>query len=170
MAKSGRVPSSTVELGIKFVQIAGLHSNDSNARTHSARQLRQIARSIERFGFTNPVLIATCNNKIICGHGRVAAAQLLGLLGFSLGMHPAFEPCLHQRRSPPPGNAILRGRDKGPERPLEIQSTDCGDKMHARIAASSGLFATNREISVCARLHGGGRSRSRTSLCPIFPC
>src|SRR5690242_10752727 len=52
---------------------------------------------------------------------------------------PAFEPCLHQRRSPPPGNAILQGRDKGPERPLEIQSTDCGDKIHARIAASSGL-------------------------------
>jgi hypothetical protein len=74
---------------------------------------------------------------------------------------PAFEPCLHQRRSPPPGNAILRGRDKGPERPLEIQSTDCGDKIHARIAASSGLFATNREISVCARLRGGvGRTRT----------
>jgi ParB-like chromosome segregation protein Spo0J len=78
MSKSDRVPSSTVELGIKFVQIAGLHSNDSNARTHSARQIRQIARSIERFGFTNPVLIDG-NDKIICGHGRVAAARLLGL-------------------------------------------------------------------------------------------
>jgi ParB-like chromosome segregation protein Spo0J len=78
MSKSDRVPSSTVELGIKFVQIAALHSYGSNARTHSARQIRQIARSIERFGFTNPVLIDG-NNKIICGHGRVAAAQLLGL-------------------------------------------------------------------------------------------
>ena len=78
MSKSDRVTSSTVELDIKFVQIAALHSNGSNARTHSARQIRQIARSIERFGFTNPVLIDG-NNKIICGHGRVAGAQLLGL-------------------------------------------------------------------------------------------
>ena len=78
MSKSGRIPNSTVEHGIKFVRIAGLHPNSSNARTHSVRQIRQIARSIERFGFTNPVLIDG-NNKIICGHGRVAGAQLLGL-------------------------------------------------------------------------------------------
>ena len=31
-------------------------------------------------------------------------------------------------RSPPSGNAILRGGDKGPEKALEIQSTDCRDK------------------------------------------
>ena len=78
MSKSGRIPNSTVEHGIKFVRIAGLHPNSSNARIHSARQIRQIARSIERFGFTNPVLIDG-NDKIICGHGRVAGAQLLGL-------------------------------------------------------------------------------------------
>jgi hypothetical protein len=36
--------------------------------------------------------------------------------------------------------------------------------MRARIAASSGLFALNREISVCAGLRGGGRSHSRTCL------
>jgi ParB-like chromosome segregation protein Spo0J len=78
MSKSDRVPSSTVELGIKSVQIAALHSNGSNARTHSARQIRQIARSIERFGFNNPVLVDE-NNRIIAGHGRVAAAKLLGL-------------------------------------------------------------------------------------------
>ena len=49
-----------------------------NARTHSKQQIRQIADSIERFGFTNPVLISE-EDEIIAGHGRVAAAKLLGL-------------------------------------------------------------------------------------------
>lgn len=49
-----------------------------NARTHSRKQVRQIADSIERFGFTNPVLISD-DGEIIAGHGRVEAARLLGL-------------------------------------------------------------------------------------------
>lgn len=49
-----------------------------NARTHSKKQIRQIARSIERFGFTNPVLIDEANG-IIAGHGRVLAAQSIGM-------------------------------------------------------------------------------------------
>jgi DNA modification methylase len=49
-----------------------------NARTHSDGQVKQIARSIERFGFTNPVLVDDGLN-IIAGHGRVLAALKLGL-------------------------------------------------------------------------------------------
>ena len=49
-----------------------------NARTHSRKQIRQIADSIERFGFTNPVLVSD-EGDIIAGHGRVEAAKLLGL-------------------------------------------------------------------------------------------
>jgi len=49
-----------------------------NARTHSRKQLRQIADSIEAFGFTNPVLVDQAN-VILAGHGRVAAARLLGM-------------------------------------------------------------------------------------------
>jgi DNA modification methylase len=49
-----------------------------NARTHSKKQIRQIADSIERFGFTNPVLIDE-SGAILAGHGRLAAAKLLGL-------------------------------------------------------------------------------------------
>lgn len=48
-----------------------------NARTHSKKQIKQIAKSIERFGFTNPVLISD-EGEIIAGHGRVEAARLLG--------------------------------------------------------------------------------------------
>lgn len=49
-----------------------------NARTHSRKQLRQIADSIETFGFANPVLIDE-DNTILAGHGRVAAAREMGL-------------------------------------------------------------------------------------------
>lgn len=47
-----------------------------NARVHSKKQIRQIAASIERFGFVNPVLIGV-DDSIIAGHGRVEAAKLL---------------------------------------------------------------------------------------------
>ena len=49
-----------------------------NARTHSAEQVAQIAGSIREFGFTNPILTDE-NGTIIAGHGRLAAAQKLGL-------------------------------------------------------------------------------------------
>lgn len=49
-----------------------------NARTHSTRQIAQIADSIRRFGFTNPVL-ASDDGQVIAGHGRLMAARQLGL-------------------------------------------------------------------------------------------
>lgn len=49
-----------------------------NARKHSGKQLSQIADSIRRFGFTNPVLISD-DGEIVAGHGRVLAARQLGL-------------------------------------------------------------------------------------------
>ena len=62
---------------IKYRATDSILPNPRNARTHSAQQIQQIARSIERFGFNNPVLVDQ-NNQIIAGHGRVAAAKLLG--------------------------------------------------------------------------------------------
>ncbi len=50
-----------------------------NARTHSKRQIKQIAESISVFGFTNPVLVDR-NKRIIAGHGRVDAAKRLGMV------------------------------------------------------------------------------------------
>ena len=49
-----------------------------NARTHSEQQVAQIAASIVEFGFTNPIL-AGSDGVIVAGHGRLAAAQKLGL-------------------------------------------------------------------------------------------
>jgi DNA modification methylase len=57
---------------------ASLKPYARNARRHSKRQVKQIADSITRFGFTNPVLISD-DGEIIAGHGRVEAAKLLGL-------------------------------------------------------------------------------------------
>lgn len=49
-----------------------------NSRKHDHQQVEGIAASIREFGFCNPVLIDG-DNGIIAGHGRVMAAQLLGL-------------------------------------------------------------------------------------------
>lgn len=57
--------------------VADLKPYEKNARTHSKKQIKEIARSITRFGFTNPVLIDE-ESMILAGHGRVAAAKLLG--------------------------------------------------------------------------------------------
>jgi ParB-like chromosome segregation protein Spo0J len=62
---------------IEHWPIANLAPYANNARRHSKKQLRQIAGSIKRFGFTNPVLIGD-DGQILAGHGRVEAAKLLG--------------------------------------------------------------------------------------------
>lgn len=49
-----------------------------NARTHSREQVQQICGSIKEFGFINPVIVSE-DGGIVCGHGRVMAAQRLGL-------------------------------------------------------------------------------------------
>ena len=64
---------------IEEIEVKLLKAWQKNARTHSKKQVRQIADSIETFGFTNPVLI-DAENRILAGHGRVAAAALLGMV------------------------------------------------------------------------------------------
>lgn len=49
-----------------------------NSRTHNDEQVAQIMASIKEFGFTNPILIGS-DNVIIAGHGRLLAAQRLGM-------------------------------------------------------------------------------------------
>jgi DNA modification methylase len=63
---------------IDYTPVRDLRPYPNNARTHSKRQLRQIANSIQKFGFCNPVLIDDAK-QIIAGHGRVEAAKLLGI-------------------------------------------------------------------------------------------
>lgn len=63
---------------IELQPVARLRPYTRNARTHSRKQVRQIADSIRRFGFTNPVLVSD-DGEIIAGHGRVMAAKELGM-------------------------------------------------------------------------------------------
>ena len=65
-------------MNIENTPVRDLRPYAGNARTHSKKQIRQIAKSIERFGFCNPVLIDDAK-QIIAGHGRVEAAKLLGM-------------------------------------------------------------------------------------------
>ena len=58
--------------------VAELIPYAKNARTHSPEQVNQIARSIESFGFVNPVLVGD-DKVIVAGHGRLMAAQQLGM-------------------------------------------------------------------------------------------
>lgn len=53
--------------------VSGLKLRTSNPRTHSKKQIRQIADSINKFGFNNPVLIDK-SDTIVAGQGRVEAA------------------------------------------------------------------------------------------------
>lgn len=65
------------QLSVEYRALEELKPYERNARTHSKKQLDQIAESIKEFGFTNPVLI-DAKDQIIAGHGRVDAAKALG--------------------------------------------------------------------------------------------
>lgn len=64
--------------GVQEVSRADLRPYERNAKKHSAEQVDKIARSIKEFGFLSPCLIDRDLN-IIAGHGRVMAAEQLGL-------------------------------------------------------------------------------------------
>ena len=64
-------------LSIDYVSIERLKPDPKNARQHTAKQIRQIAQSIESFGFNVPVLIDRDLN-VIAGHGRLLACKRLG--------------------------------------------------------------------------------------------
>src|SRR5581483_4924965 len=63
---------------IVFKNPHDLKPRASNPRTHSNKQIQQIADSIKAFGFQNPILV-DAENGIVAGHGRAEAAKLLGM-------------------------------------------------------------------------------------------
>jgi len=62
----------------KTVSVSSLIPYARNSRTHSDAQVGQIAASIKEFGFLNPIIVDG-ESGIIAGHGRILAAQKLGL-------------------------------------------------------------------------------------------
>jgi DNA modification methylase len=77
-AASGDGPALEGSPQIQWVPISTLRPNSRNARTHSKKQIRQIAESIKAFGFINPVIVDN-DNTVLAGHGRLEAARLVGL-------------------------------------------------------------------------------------------
>jgi len=69
--------SELEQQSLVYKKIEELRLSSANARIHSSEQVQQIARSIEEFGFTNPVLTDD-DNGVLAGHGRIEAAKLLG--------------------------------------------------------------------------------------------
>jgi len=67
-----------MELQIENVSISEVLPYVGNAKKHSDTQVTEIASSIKEFGFSNPILIRE-DGTIIAGHGRLQAAQVLGL-------------------------------------------------------------------------------------------
>ena len=65
-------------LSYRLIPTADLIPYARNSRTHSDAQISKIASSIREFGFLNPI-ITDGKNGIVAGHGRVLAAQKLGL-------------------------------------------------------------------------------------------
>jgi DNA modification methylase len=63
---------------IQMIRLGQIKPNPKNPKTHSAKQIRQIANSIMAFGFTNPIL-SDEHGEILAGVGRYEAAKLLGL-------------------------------------------------------------------------------------------
>jgi DNA modification methylase len=67
-----------LKLKITYVPTESLIPYARNAKVHPPEQISQIAGSLKEFGFINPVIVDK-GNAIIAGHGRVLAAQKIGL-------------------------------------------------------------------------------------------
>jgi len=80
IGKIARSPISKYhkKMQVKSLSVSEFRPHAENPRTHSPKQIRQIADSIRRFGFVNPVLVDN-NGLVIAGHGRLEAAKLLGM-------------------------------------------------------------------------------------------
>ena len=105
-----------------------------NARTHSDSQVAQIAASIAEFGFTNPIL-AGSDGVIVAGHGRLAAAQKLGIATVPVVVLDHLTPT--QRR------ALVIADNRIAENAGwdEAEATALAESMAAELAADRELLA-----------------------------
>lgn len=68
-----------MELKIEYVNPSQLKPYDKNTRKHADYDVAQIAKSIERYGFNDPIGVWSDQNLIVEGHGRLLAAKKLKL-------------------------------------------------------------------------------------------
>lgn len=67
-----------MKLKVEYIKTEALKPYAGNAKTHPAEQIEQIKKSIEEFGFNDPIAIWK-DNEVIEGHGRLIAALEMGL-------------------------------------------------------------------------------------------
>ena len=116
-AAAADVDQKNGSLAVTYRPLSVLIPYARNARTHSQEQVAQIAASMKEFGWTNPVLIDGAGG-IIAGHGRVLAAQALGL---------EQAPCIE-----------LGAPDRGPEAGLRHRGQQAGaERRMGRGAAAA---------------------------------
>jgi hypothetical protein len=68
-----------VKLEIVYLPVDALEEYEGNARDHGEEDVKAIQRSIEKFGFDDPIGIWSDHNVIVEGHGRLMAAKALGM-------------------------------------------------------------------------------------------
>ena len=126
---------------IQYVSPDALKPNPRNARTHSKKQIRQIADSIVACGFTVPVLIDE-TSMLLAGHGRLEAAKLLGLKKI-----PAIR---------------LHGLSEAQKRALLIADNKIADECRLGLRATGYRTPRTRRASHCGKprhLHHRFRAR-----------
>jgi hypothetical protein len=74
----GKPALPVLNLTVVYRPTNSIKPESRNARTHSKKQVAEIAASIRQFGFANPLLIDV-NGVLIAGHGRLLAAKSIGL-------------------------------------------------------------------------------------------
>jgi DNA modification methylase len=78
VAAAGLRSQPSIPRNLEYVDIDDVKPSSRNARTHSRKQVQQIAKSIQQFGFNNPILVDD-GLEVIAGHGRLQAAKQLRL-------------------------------------------------------------------------------------------
>ena len=73
----GNIGGLEPRISVVFRSIEELRPDPANPREHSKKQIKQIAHSIEAFGFNVPVLV-DAELKVVAGHGRLLACRELG--------------------------------------------------------------------------------------------
>lgn len=68
-----------MKLDIEYVKVSEINEYENNARRHEEHDVHAIAKSIEQFGFSDPIGVWGKANTIVEGHGRYLAALELGL-------------------------------------------------------------------------------------------
>lgn len=71
-------PKQKARTSFLEANVSSLVPYANNSRNHSQKQVDQIVESIKEFGFTNPIIFSE-DGRIIAGHGRVLAAEALGI-------------------------------------------------------------------------------------------